>query len=760
MVPDEIAGDVHVGVFVDVPFGAKDKKELGIVVATDDSESGSVEVGGRNITLKAVANVNPGYRPLDRDQMELCEIMGRRYICGTAEIFGLMTAKIAKEKEETVKVLKLAVSAEEADIYVRNRRSVKEGVFSAIQMLGENPEGLPEKTVMTVCEISAGVIKRLVADAVAARIDAPASMFETDSGKAISPKADAGNRKTDDNTKKTVVLNEEQSEALERLSKLLFSGRFSEFLLRGVTGSGKTEVYFRLIKQALDAGCGAILLVPEIVLTEQMIKRVRGFFGDNVAVLHSRMTDRKKALEYARIDSGEVRLVLGVRSAVFAPVKNLKLIILDEEQEPSFKSYDMRPYYHAGEVAAMRMRQSSGLLVYGSATPRLTTYTRAQNGSIGYAFLKNRAFAQKLPDVTIVDMKQELAAGNESPISFALASELKKNIERGEQSIVFLPRRGYSSKLICGGCGRMIVCKNCGIPMTYHKNYERLVCHYCGTSKPSPEKCPACGSPNIKGRTFGTEFAEDEIQRLFPDTAIVRMDSDTTRVVDGHKKLINKFENEKVPILVGTQMVAKGLDFPNVTLVGIVNADSLMAVGEYNAAERAFQLLTQVTGRAGRDPSKPGRCILQTMNPSSSVIKTASMQDYDKFVSIETEYRRMLEFPPFSNFATVTVGGADDRAICDNAAALKEALNKTAEKYMKNSPANFDVLTVTRSRVPRVDENYFWSFTVKSKDKELLLDVMNGFKEETVVPAIKKGTAAPKGKPVKNFKISIDAELC
>jgi len=770
IVPKAIAGDVHVGVFVDVPFGNSDRKCLGVVVSVDSSDDDHVVVGGKRMALKEIANVNLSYRPLDPSQMELSEMMGRRYVCGTAETYGLMTARIAREKEETVKVLKLAVSAEAADEYARNRKSVKEGVFAALKMLGENPAGMPEKTVSTVCEVGAGAIKRLVDDGIVVKDTAPASQFEdlayaAEKRAAAAENGDAENAgaETPDGTaaaKKRVVLNGEQQDALDKLTNLLYSGSFSEFLLRGVTGSGKTEVYFRLIKQALDGGFGAILLVPEIVLTEQMIKRVRGFFGDNVAVLHSRITDRKKALEYARIDSGEVRLVLGVRSAVFAPVKNLKLIILDEEQEPSFKSFDSRPYYHAGEVAAMRMKQCRGLLVYGSATPRLTTYQRALSGKIGYAFLKNRAFEQKLPDVMIVDMKSEVASGNESPISLTLAGELKKNIARGEQSIIFLPRRGYSSKLICGGCGRMIVCRNCGIPMTYHKNYGRLVCHYCGTSKQSPEKCPACGSKDIKGRTFGTEFAEDEIKRLFPDVPIVRMDSDTTRAVDGHRKLLDRFEYEKVPILVGTQMVAKGLDFPNVTLVGIVNADSLMAVGEYNAAERAFQLLTQVTGRAGRDPNKPGRCVLQTMNPSSNVIRTASMQDYDRFAEAEIEYRKMLEFPPFSNFSTVTVGGADDRAVHDNALFIKDALQKIFEKNTPMPSSRFEILTVTRSRVQKVDDNYFWSFTVKSQDASLLLDVMNELKDTVAVSAYKKNTAIPGGKPVKNFRISIDAELC
>lgn len=757
-VPEEISKNIHVGVFVDVPFGGGNKKELGVVVGLDPDGEDSVTVGKRKLKLKEVLSVNGGYRPLDTNQLALGDMMARRYICGAAEVYGLMTAKLPKEKEAQIKVIRLRVTPEEAEAYIRGRRAVKEGGFAAIRMLCGNPSGVPEKTVLGICEIGPAVLKRFVDDGIAERTLEPASRYENEDEKIFTPERekdrdDAGTAPA--SKKREVVLNAGQEEALKALSKLLFSGKFSEFLLRGVTGSGKTEVYFRLIRQALDFGYGAILLVPEIVLTEQMIKRVRNAFGDGIAVLHSRITEKKKAEEYARIDSGEVKLVLGVRSAVFAPVRDLKLIILDEEQEPSFKSFDARPYYHAGEVAAMRLKQTEGLLVYGSATPRVTTYYKAVMGKIGYAFLKERAFAQSLPEVRIVDMKEERASGNTSAVSVALSGEIRENLKRGEQSIIFLPRRGYSSKIVCGGCGKMIVCRNCGIPMTYHKENNRLVCHYCGVSKPMPEACPGCGSRELSGNSFGTERAEETISKLFPDVPVVRMDSDTTKAVDGHKKLLEKFEQENVPILIGTQMVAKGLDFPNVTLVGIVNADSLMAINEYNANERAFQLLTQVTGRAGRDPSKPGRCVLQTMNPSSFVVRTAATQDYDKYSGIELDYRKILEFPPYSSFATVTVSGGDDREIFKNTLFIRSEIEIIANE---KGPGDVKILSVTRSALKRVEDNYFWCFAVKSADPELLLDIMNRLKETLVIEAYKKGCALPDGRPVKNFRISIDAE--
>ncbi|MCR5695091.1 MAG: primosomal protein N' [Clostridia bacterium] len=770
IVPESFSPEIHVGVFVDVPFGAGNRKSLGVVVGIDPEGEGIAGEGGKRFRLKEISAVNENYIPLDRTQTELAEMIARRYICGTGEAYGLLARKTVREKNETVSAVKLCVPQETADSYIRARKNVKEGAFALINMLSENLSGMPEKTAMALCGISAGVIKRLADDGIVERFRANASDMELPEAE-TSAAAEIGTENGNDaakqgcvKPKKEVVLNEGQSEALEKLSELLFSGKFSEFLLRGVTGSGKTEVYFRLIKRALDGGFGAILLVPEIVLTEQMIRRVKDFFGDNVAVIHSRLTERKKALEYKRIAEGGVRLVLGVRSAVFAPVKNLKLVILDEEQEPSFKSFDARPYYHAGEVAAMRMRQVNGLLVYGSATPRVTTYHRALTGSIGYAFLKERAFAQSLPEVRIVDMKTEMIPGNNTFISSVLANEIKENIKRGEQSILFLPRRGYSSKLVCGGCGKMIVCRKCGVPMTYHKNLNRVVCHYCGTSKPSPDVCPSCGSKTIRGRTFGTEFAEDELSRVFPGVPVVRMDSDTTRAVDGHKKLLDKFENEKVPILIGTQMVAKGLDFPNVTLVGIVNADSLLAIGEYTASERAFQLLTQVTGRAGRDPNKPGRCILQTMNPSSAVIRCAAVQDYDRYAEIELDYRKNLDYPPFASIATITVSGADDRLAYANALALREEAEKTASDLRcasgtDNCPG-VSFFPVTRSPVAKVEENYYWCFLAKTADGGYLVDVMNRLKDSAAAEAMKKGSAVPGGKPLKNLKIAIDADIC
>ena len=433
--------------------------------------------------------------------------------------------------------------------------------------------------------------------------------------------------------------------------------------------------------------------------------------------------------------AGEAKIVLGVRSAVFAPVKNLGLIIVDEEQEPSYKSFEQRPYYNANEVAAMRMKIAGGTAVYGSATPRVTTYYRAQQGKIGYTFLSERAQSGALPEVITVDMKAEIAGGLRSPVSPRLAAEIAKNIEAGEQTIVFIPRRGHSARLVCLACGKTIGCRYCHIPVTYHKSAGRLICHYCGTTAPVPSVCPNCGSRSITGRTYGTEAVADEISALFPGVPVLRMDNDTTRSVDGHRKIIERFENEKVPVLVGTQMVAKGLDFPNVTLVGVINADSLANMSEYNASERAFQLLTQVFGRAGRTGEKPGRCVLQTLEPNSSLVADACAQDYGSFYRREIVFRQSIGFPPFSAIAFVTVSGKDDRHVFDTAAALRGKI--VSELESADGGFKAEVMKVTRTAVPKIDDRYFWRFAVRSEDTEALIGLMNRFNDKEAVPLMR-----------------------
>lgn len=419
-----------------------------------------------------------------------------------------------------------------------------------------------------------------------------------------------------------IVLNEEQQTAFEGLWKLAEAGRASGALLQGVTGSGKTQVYLRLVQEILSKGRTAVVLVPEIVLTPQMMGKFSSYFGEDVAMLHSglRMTERYD--QWKRIRRGEVKVVLGTRSAIFAPLRNLGIIILDEEQEGSYLS-ENPPRYHTRDVAKYLCARDKALLVLGSATPSVETAWAAEEGRYHKATLRHRYNEQNLPQVLIADLRQEIKAGNPGLIGADLRRELERNLERGEQSILFLNRRGSSRMLLCGECGHVPECPRCSAPLTYHSANGRLMCHHCGHSQRSFEACPACGGI-MKRVGAGTQKVEEELATLFPGVKLLRMDADTT--AEGHEKLLRRFEKERIPILLGTQMVAKGLDFENVTLVGVLAADLSLYLENYRAAERTFSLLTQVVGRAGRG-GKSGRAVIQTYTPGNDVIQCAARQD-------------------------------------------------------------------------------------------------------------------------------------
>ncbi len=468
-----------------------------------------------------------------------------------------------------------------------------------------------------------------------------------------------------------IVLNEEQQSAFAHLLTLTESAKPEAALLQGVTGSGKTQIYIRLAQEVLKRGKSVIVLVPEIVLTPQMMEKFSSYFGAQVAMLHSalRMTERYD--QWKRIRRGEIRLVLGTRSAVFAPMENLGLIIMDEEQEGSYQS-ENAPRYHTRDIAKFRCAQCGGLLVLGSATPTVETAWNAKQGTYRYELLRRRYNEKSLPEVTIVDLRQEIKAGNASAISSPLERELRENLNRGEQSILFLNRRGNSRMLVCGECGNVPTCPRCSVSMTYHSANGRLMCHYCGHSQRASDICAECGGI-MKHIGAGTQRVEEELRDLFPGVGILRMDADTTG--GDHEKLLNQFEKEKIPILLGTQMVAKGLDFENVTLVGVLSADSSLYLDNYRAAERTFSLLTQVVGRAGRG-EKRGRAVIQTYTPGNEVIQSAAQQDYERFYEGEIIMRRLRRYPPFADLITLTVSGGDEGTVLRAAMALRDELRE------------------------------------------------------------------------------------
>ena len=468
-----------------------------------------------------------------------------------------------------------------------------------------------------------------------------------------------------------ILLNEEQETAFEEILGRVREERPSVTLLRGVTGSGKTQVYLRLVQETLALGKTAMVLVPEIVLTPQMMRKFSSYFGEKAAMLHSSLKMTERYDQWKRIRRGEVSVVLGTRSAIFAPLKNLGLIVMDEEQEGSYQS-ENAPRYDTREVAKYLCAREGAALVLGSATPTVESAWAAEQGTYQKALLRRRYNESALPQVLIADMRQEVLAGNPGLISAPLRQELERNLAAGEQSILFLNRRGSSRYLLCGECGYVPQCPRCSVAMTYHSANGRLMCHYCGHSQPVTETCPECGGW-MKRIGAGTQKVEEELRELFPETGILRMDADTT--AGGHEEILQTFEREQVPILLGTQMVAKGLDFENVTLVGVLSADISLYVDNYRAAERTFSLLTQVVGRAGRG-SKTGRAVIQTYTPGNDVIQCAARQDYDAFYESEIRMRRLRRYPPFADIFTVTVSGTEEGRVLRAAVSVRETLRQ------------------------------------------------------------------------------------
>lgn len=479
-------------------------------------------------------------------------------------------------------------------------------------------------------------------------------------------------------------------------------------LLYGVTGSGKTAVYIKLIEQCIAKGQQAILLVPEIALTPQLVGQFTGYFGGQVAVLHSSLRVGERYDTFKRIRRGEAGIVIGTRSASFAPVPNLGLFIVDEEQEHTYKS-ENSPRYHAREVAIFRGAQEKALVLLGSATPSVESMYRANTGVYRLYRLADRFNQGQLPPVEIVDMKQEIRAGNNGAVSSVLLAALEENKRLSQQSILFLNRRGSSRLTVCVECGYVPSCRRCSVHLTYHQANGRLMCHYCGYSEPLPDRCPECGG-HLKQVGFGTQKVEEELHRLLPDTELLRMDADTVSASNPHEKILETFQNQKVPILLGTQMVTKGLNFENVTLVGVLNADLSLYAESYRAAETTFSLITQVVGRAGRG-ARPGRAVVQTMTPENAVLRLAAAQNYDGFYEMELPLRRLRGCPPFRDLVTVSFSGVFEDDVMQGALRFKQM----CEVMLRQEPyrsVQASLLGPAPAVIPRVNNRYRYRMTV------------------------------------------------
>lgn len=530
-----------------------------------------------------------------------------------------------------------------------------------------------------------------------------------------------------------IVLNEEQQRAFEEILGRVQAAKPSVTLLHGVTGSGKTQVYLRLVQETLALGKTAMVLVPEIVLTPQMMRKFSSYFGSRVAMLHSSLKMTERYDQWKRIRRGEVDVVLGTRSALFAPLKNLGLIIMDEEQEGSYQSENV-PRYDAREVAKYLCVREKAALVFGSATPTVETAWAAEQGSYQKALLRRRYNENALPEVLIADLRQEILNGNPGLISTPLRQELEKNLAAGEQSILFLNRRGSSRMLLCGECGYVPQCPRCSTAMTYHSANGRLMCHYCGHSEPAADTCPECGGW-MKHVGAGTQKVEEELRELFPEAGILRMDADTT--AGGHEEILQTFERERVPILLGTQMVAKGLDFENVTLVGVLSADISLYVDNYRAAERTFSLLTQVVGRAGRG-GKTGRAVIQTYTPGNDVIRCAARQDYDAFYESEIRMRRLRRYPPFADLFTVTISGTEEGRVLRAAVSVRETLRQLCRRP-ELAAGEPEVLGPAPAPVVKVNNRFRYRCTLVGKNDKATREMLAWLQKDFAKDSANRG---------------------
>ena len=614
---------------VAVPFGRQQKE--GIILSLTD------ECGLDEKRVKDVTGPLEDYAAIPPELMDLAAHMAEEAHCPLAETLRLMLPaqmRGGRVRVKTVRTAKLAVSPEAAaDAAEKEKRSRKRAELLEI---------LSDGNVHSVAELAGKVkdpneaLKKLSADGLIVLSDEETLRTP---GNAFAPPEDSG-----------FTLTPGQREALDEILPCL-KGKGGRFLLHGVTGSGKTEVFMAAVRNVLSLGKSAIILVPEIALTPQMVSWFRGRFGPVAAVIHSRLSPGERFDEWRRIRRGEARVVIGARSAVFSPARDLGLIVVDEEHESTYLS-DRHPRYDAREVALWRCERENATLILASATPSVLSFARARRGDYMLLEMPRRVQGRPLPEVEIVDMRAELENGNRTVLSAALRKALKDCSAHGEQAMLLMNRRGYNSFVSCRSCGYVVKCPNCDISMTYHMASEDglLRCHYCGQAMKPPASCPECGGKYIRYFGAGTQKVEEEVRKLLPGVTIARMDYDTTSGKDGHGKILEEFRSGRARILIGTQMIAKGLDFPHVTLVGVIAADMTLNLPDYRSRERTFQLLTQVAGRAGRG-EQPGKVIIQTYKPDDSVIHFAAAQDYRSFFEDEFTRRRRGLYPPFTLIA-------------------------------------------------------------------------------------------------------------
>ena len=540
--------------------------------------------------------------------------------------------------------------------------------------------------------------------------------YEYEVFRRASDESDACSENTDD-----IILNDSQQKAFEGLISLVKKHKPAGALLHGITGSGKTAVFIKLIDYVVKSGRSAVMMVPEISLTPQMVGKFRSYFGDTVAVVHSNLSLGQRVDEYKRIKSGDARIVIGTRSAVFAPCQNLGLVIMDEEGEQTYKS-ESSPRYHARDVAVQRCGFNNAILLMASATPSVETYYFAVNNRYSLFELSERYSGNSLPEVEIVDMLEDEAEGKEGLYSYSLVEKLKSTLKNNEQAILLLNRRGYHTFVTCRECSKTVECPNCSITLTYHKKNNKMMCHYCGYTRDMPSKCDNCGSDKLKKSGVGTQKAEEELQTLIPDAKILRMDADTTSSKYSFEKNFKDFAKRKYNIMIGTQMIAKGLDFPDVTLVGVISLDKILFMGDYKSYERTFSLITQVVGRGGR-AEKKGTAMLQTFVPDHYVIELASKQDYKSFYDEEIQMRKALIYPPFCDLCVVGFSSVIENSAKNASFIFLELMKKYIAENDVKLPLR--VLGPTACSIGKINNKFRHRIIIKCKNNKAFRDMMN-----------------------------------
>lgn len=696
-VPESFAEKAVPGARVAVPFGRGNKKVEGIILSLSDEPP--------RRELKPVDSVLDEAPLLGAEQISLALWMAGRFFCTVFEALRAMLPaglwyRDGKSggREKTVKYYSLAVPEDEAVVLSANalrRAPMQSAVIKALLQEPSLTAGeITYRTGASSAVISALVKKGALRHELREVFRRP----EADIIEAEEP-----------------LLTNEQEKAYGQLREKLDSGA-SAALLCGVTGSGKTTIYIKLIADVISRGRTAIVLVPEISLTPQLMSIFVSRFHDDVAVLHSALGAGERYDEWKRIFSGEVRVVIGTRSAIFAPLSDIGLIVIDEEQEHTYKS-ESSPRYHARDIAKYRCAHSGAMLLLGSATPSVESMYNAERGAYALVRLSARYNQRALPDVLIADLKEDLKLGNGGSIGRVLKNELFENLKRGEQSILFLNRRGAAGVVSCGECGYTFSCPNCDVSLTYHSANGRMMCHYCGYGVPEPERCPEC-SGRLKYVGAGTQKVEDELREHFGGLRVLRMDADTVSASNPHTKILRDFREGKADILLGTQMVAKGLDFENVTLVGVVFADLSLYINDYRAHERTFSLITQVIGRAGRG-GLSGRAVIQTMTPGHEVIRLASRQDYDSFYELEIEKRRATGAPPLRSVISVTATGMVEEAVLRGCAIIRDSL----KRYLSDE-ADISVLGPAPAVIARVNNRFRYRVTVMCRNTKRVRDTV------------------------------------